>query len=242
MIIKRVLLLISLIMGACAAIMPVLAAVASESDIELSIAQADEVKAKKIALQCIACHSVEEGAQQEKLGPNLWGIVSRPIASDPSYDYSTALSGKGGSWNSQALNEFLRAPNNFAPGTKMVLPGITDLNTRAHIIRYLHSLSANPLKFEPNTQSLEQSNNQAGLADPFGNAWPLGEGRELTGYACISCHSLAIVKQQGQTQEGWSELIDWMIEEQGMSELDQDERESIVNYLSANFNIDSERN
>ena len=63
-------------------------------------------------------------------------------------------------------------------------------------------------------------------------------GVEETFYACTACHSQMIVVQQGKTRDGWDELLDWMIEEQGMSELDLDERTAILNYLAEHYNTD----
>lgn len=74
--------------------------------------------------------------------------------------------------------------------------------------------------------------------DEFGPEWPLGPGREDTGYLCGACHSLAIVKQQGLTRGDWDELIDWMIEDQGMAELDTADRDIILDYLAEHFNVD----
>lgn len=74
--------------------------------------------------------------------------------------------------------------------------------------------------------------------DEFGPDWPLGPGREDTGYLCGACHSLAIVKQQGLTRGDWDELIDWMVEEQGMAELETSERNLILDYLAEHFNVD----
>lgn len=74
--------------------------------------------------------------------------------------------------------------------------------------------------------------------DDFGANWPAGPGREETGYACIACHSLAIVKQQGLSREDWDELLDWMIEEQGMVDLEAEERSVILDYLSTHFGRD----
>lgn len=67
------------------------------------------------------------------------------------------------------------------------------------------------------------------------NPWdplPPGEGAEETYYACIACHSLRTVTNGGYSQLVWDELLDWMVEEQGMWELEPDERELILNYLS----------
>lgn len=74
--------------------------------------------------------------------------------------------------------------------------------------------------------------------DEFGPDWPLGPGRDDTGYLCNACHSLAIVKQQGLKRSDWDELLDWMVEEQGMDELEAADREIILDYLGKNFNVD----
>ncbi|MTI17128.1 aldehyde dehydrogenase [Rhodobacteraceae bacterium RKSG542] len=63
-------------------------------------------------------------------------------------------------------------------------------------------------------------------------------GVEDTFYACSSCHSERIIAQQGLTRSDWDELIDWMIEDQGMYELDDEERTIILDYLAANYNTD----
>lgn len=74
--------------------------------------------------------------------------------------------------------------------------------------------------------------------DFFGEDWPRTEGYEDVGYFCGSCHSLAIVKQQGLSRSHWAELFDWMVEEQGMLELEPDERELYLDYLARHFNED----
>ncbi len=210
---------------------------ADSTKIEELIKRAGTSAAAKTSLQCLACHNAAKGAKEVKLGPNLWGIVDRPIASIKDYEYSLALSELTGRWNSQQLDIFLSSPEKFAPGTKMTLPGIEDLNTRAHIIRYLYSLNDEPRVFA----KLSAGESDLSAPDPFGDSWPAGQGRELVGHTCNVCHSLAIVKQQGQTHEGWSELIEWMIDEQGMSELDLSDKETIVDYLATHFNTDSKR-
>ena len=66
----------------------------------------------------------------------------------------------------------------------------------------------------------------------------VAEGVEETFYACSACHSEMIVAQQGLTREGWEELLEWMVEEQGMTELEPDEREKILSYLAEHYNTD----
>ena len=64
------------------------------------------------------------------------------------------------------------------------------------------------------------------------------EGVEETYYNCIACHSERIVAQQGLTREGWDELLDWMVEEQGMPELDAETNVIVLDYLSNYYNTD----
>ena len=61
---------------------------------------------------------------------------------------------------------------------------------------------------------------------------PPGPGREEVFDYCVACHSLAIVKQQGLSREAWDETLDWMVEEQGMPELDPEEHELVLDYLT----------
>lgn len=63
-------------------------------------------------------------------------------------------------------------------------------------------------------------------------------GVEETYYACTACHSEKIVAQQGLSRAHWDELFDWMVEEQGMSELEPDERQIILDYLATHYNED----
>ena len=181
---------------------------------------------------CAACHTVDKGGPT-RVGPNLWNVVERPIASVDGFDYSEALTGLGGAWNFQRLEDFLAAPLDYAPGTRMVYPGVQDPGTRAAIIRYLVSLSDMPVDLPKSAGGATPR-----ATDPFGEDWPQGEGRDLTGFACQSCHSLAIVKQQGLPRKRWDEMLDWMVEEQGMDPLVPDERTLVLEYLSAHFGID----
>ena len=71
---------------------------------------------------------------------------------------------------------------------------------------------------------------------------PPGDGAEETYYACIACHSLRTVTNGGYSREVWDELLDWMVEDQGMPELDPEEREIILTYLAPHIGEDWEGN
>lgn len=70
---------------------------------------------------------------------------------------------------------------------------------------------------------------------------PPGEGRDVVFYTCQACHSLAIVKQQGLNRVWWDETLTWMVEEQDMPELDDEDRALVLDYLVANFGPGSRR-
>ena len=61
--------------------------------------------------------------RRNKIGPALWGIVDRDIAASTGFNYSSALSGKDGIWDYEALNGFLENPKKYATGTNMAFAG-----------------------------------------------------------------------------------------------------------------------
>lgn len=79
-----------------------------------------------------------------------------------------------------------------------------------------------------------------GAADrPEGNpelgGLPDAPGAEETYYLCSGCHSIALVKQQRLTDARWDYLWQWMIDEQGMPETDEETRQAILGYLKEHF-------
>jgi cytochrome c len=78
------------------------------------------------------------------VGPNLWGVVGRPRASEAGFNYSAAMKAKGGNWTIDDLNQFINNPRGFIPGTNMTFAGIQRGGERADVIAYLNSLSDNP--------------------------------------------------------------------------------------------------
>jgi cytochrome c len=114
-----------------------------EVPIEQLLAKADVGRGETSAKKCAACHTFDKGGRP-LVGPNLWGVVGRPKASQPGFNYSTALKAKGGSWTIDDLNQFIANPRGFVPGTNMTFAGIPRTGERADIIAYLNSLSDNP--------------------------------------------------------------------------------------------------
>jgi cytochrome c len=47
-----------------------------------------------------------------------------------------------------------------------------------------------------------------------------------------------IIAQQGQTREGWDDILVSMVEDMGMQELLPEERAQVLDYLSTYYNTD----
>lgn len=63
-------------------------------------------------------------------------------------------------------------------------------------------------------------------------------GVEETFYSCTACHSERIIAQQGLSRKHWDETFEWMVEEQGMDEIDEPDRTVILDYLEKHYNED----
>ena len=109
------------------------------------LASADIGKGEKVAKKCAACHNFNEGGQN-KVGPALWNIVNKQMASADGFAYSAALKefGVGKVWDYDALNQFLLKPKNYVKGTSMGFAGIKKLDDRAALIAWMRSKSNDP--------------------------------------------------------------------------------------------------
>lgn len=58
-----------------------------------------------------------------------------------------------------------------------------------------------------------------------------GEGREVVWVACTSCHTAEIIIASHMSRKTWDTTITWMEETQGLTKLESDVRELILDYL-----------
>ena len=105
--------------------------------------KADSAQGQKVADRCQQCHDLSKGGPN-KIGPNLWGIVDRPRASHPGFDYSSAMQANHDPWTYDKLFTYLKLPAAMVPGTKMTFAGITSAQDRINLIAYLRTLADSP--------------------------------------------------------------------------------------------------
>ena len=115
-----------------------------EIDIAALLALGDIAHGETVFKKCAACHVVEKGGQN-KIGPALYGVVGRKVASISDYKYSKALTEYGKEWTFEELNGFLRKPSSWIKNGKMAFAGLRKEKDRASVILYLNQYSDNPL-------------------------------------------------------------------------------------------------
>lgn len=110
-------------------------------DISALIATADAAKgADYFGKKCAVCHGVDKGGAN-KVGPNLFGVMGRKVASHAGFNYSTGMKSHGDrTWTVEEMNQFQYAPRRWVPGTIMAYAGNKKDEDRANLIAYLNSL------------------------------------------------------------------------------------------------------
>jgi cytochrome c len=111
--------------------------------ISASAARAEDAaeRGEKLFQYCFACHSVQPD-ETSLQGPNLRGIVGRPIAAQEGFTYSPAmraLAEREGHWSEALLDRYLAAPYEMVPKTSMAFPGLDEADARSDLIAYLRS-------------------------------------------------------------------------------------------------------
>jgi cytochrome c len=110
------------------------------------LASADAGAGEATFKKCAACHSGDKGGAN-KVGPNLWGIVGRPMGAHEGFNYSAGMKefGAGKNWDYEALASFVTKPKAYIKGTAMGFAGLAKPEDRANLIAYLRSLSDSPV-------------------------------------------------------------------------------------------------
>lgn len=117
--------------------------------------------------KCATCHTPESGGPN-KAGPNLWGIVNRPIASHEGFGYSAgmkAFAETAKNWDYEHLSQFLTAPKATVKNTAMAFAGVKKLEERADLIAYLRTLADSPAPLPDPAAPAPAAENAAAPAD-----------------------------------------------------------------------------
>ena len=113
-------------------------------DISALLAKGDVKHGEKVFKKCAACHLVNKGGAN-KIGPALYGILGRKVASKEDYKYSKAMAAYDKNWSFEEMNGYLKKPQSYIKGTKMAFAGLRKEKDRASVILYLNQNSDNPL-------------------------------------------------------------------------------------------------
>jgi cytochrome c len=112
-------------------------AVAGTAFAEDSVAAGNAI----FAQTCTNCHSTSIGVN--KIGPSLWHVLGRPVASVPDYKYSEKLMSMRKDWSvwdETTLDAYLSNPRQVLHGVRMSFKGLPDATDRAAVINYLATL------------------------------------------------------------------------------------------------------
>jgi cytochrome c len=113
-------------------------------DISTLLAKGDAEHGQNVFKKCSACHSVKKGGKN-KIGPALYNVLGRDVASIDDYKYSKALIAYEKSWTFIEMNGFLIKPQAYIKGTKMAFAGLKKEKDRASVILFMNQNSDNPL-------------------------------------------------------------------------------------------------
>jgi cytochrome c len=77
--------------------------------------------------QCAICHTIDKGGDN-RLGPNLFGVVRRRAGTVPEFKYSNAFRNIATfEWTEGLLGPWIALPSVMIPGTTMgTFPGVSD--------------------------------------------------------------------------------------------------------------------
>jgi cytochrome c len=124
------------------------AAAVAATPVAVLLAKADATAGAAVFKKCQACHDATKGGPN-KVGPNLWGVVGRPIASHAGFSYSAAMKdfskGSTVNWDFDHLSYFIEAPKAHIPGTAMGFAGVKKEDERANLLLYLHTQADAPV-------------------------------------------------------------------------------------------------
>jgi cytochrome c len=101
----------------------------------LSNADCNEELGRRVFNKCAACHSLKPATHL--MGPSLNKVVGREAGVLDGFTYSVEMEELGVKWSQENLNEFLKSPMDFIPGTSMPFGGLKKTEDRDALICFL---------------------------------------------------------------------------------------------------------
>ncbi len=91
------------------------------SGVALPVAAGDAEKGKTVFNKCKSCHAIinpsgEAVVKGGKVGPNLWGVVGRPVASVPDFKYGDGIKKAGAEglvWDEAMIAAYVVDPSKW---------------------------------------------------------------------------------------------------------------------------------
>lgn len=96
---------------------------------------------RTVFAQCRSCHTIANGGAN-MVGPNLHGVIGRPVASLQNFNYSPPVRGAHFNWDTEHLDQWIANPQAMLPGTRMGFAGVRDATQRRDVIAYVMVESA----------------------------------------------------------------------------------------------------
>jgi len=110
---------------------------ATEPEVTLAATEISAKGGEKVFKKCKACHTIDEGGKN-RTGPNLWGIINKPVASAEGFKFSDAMRAMSDRvWDVELLDTYLTKPKEVVPGTKMTFAGLSKEEDRQALMLYL---------------------------------------------------------------------------------------------------------
>ena len=158
-----------------------------------------EISGAELFKKCKSCHILEAPSAEvhsQRIGPNIWGLENRAVASVEGFKYSkalTALGQEGAIWSTDLLSEFLADPKTAIPGNRMNFKGIEDETERQTLIDFLFTVT------EGDAHDQNDPEVSAEILAIEGDP----EYGEYLSSTCVTCHRLDGV------DEGIPSIIGW---------------------------------
>lgn len=102
----------------------------------------DDSRGAEIWRACAVCHSLIPD-DHSRAGPSLHGIFGQQIATQPGYDYSSAMEALDIVWSPRTVAElFEHGPEAYTPGSRMPEQRIADAADRTALVEFLARAAA----------------------------------------------------------------------------------------------------